>query len=111
MSRLIFVLALLAAPAFSAETPLSAEQAQGKALFNTNCTYCHSERGHATTLLSKRVGPEKAQLERRANLAPELIRHAVRHGINSMPWFRRAELSDADLQLISTYLTRAQSAP
>ena len=91
-------------------TELTTEQAQGRALFNASCVFCHGERGHATTLLGKRLGPDNALLEKRTNLTSELIRHVVRHGINSMPWYPRAELSDHDLQLITAYLLRANAA-
>jgi mono/diheme cytochrome c family protein len=92
--------------AIAAERKLTDGQAQGRALFNENCLLCHGERGHATTLLGKRLGPEKSVLDRRTNLNAELVRHVVRHGINSMPWYRRAELSDRDLESIIGYLTR-----
>lgn len=87
---------------------LTSNQAKGRALFNESCVYCHGERGHATTLLRKRLGTDDALLEHRTNLTPELVRHAVRHGINSMPWYRRAELSDRDLESIADYLTRSK---
>ena len=96
-----------AGAAIAAEPALTADQTKGRALFNESCSYCHSERGHATTLLAKRVGAESAVLEQRTNLNPEFIRAVVRHGINSMPWYRRAELSDRDLNSIAAYLTRS----
>ena len=97
----------IAGTAVAAEPTLTADQAKGRALFNESCSYCHGERGHATTLLAKRVGVENAVLEERTNLNTELIRAVVRHGINSMPWYRRAELSDRDLDSIAAYLTRS----
>jgi mono/diheme cytochrome c family protein len=93
--------------ATAAEPQLTDDQAKGRALFNENCSLCHGERGHATTLLGKRLGPENAVLERRTNLNADLIRHVVRHGLNSMPWFRRAELPDRELESIVSYLTRS----
>jgi (+)-pinoresinol hydroxylase len=102
------VLLSLSLQAFAAEpaTQLSEDQARGRALFNESCSFCHGERGHATTLLGKRLGAENAMLERRKNLNVDLIRHVVRHGINSMPWYRRAELSDRELESIAAYLLR-----
>jgi mono/diheme cytochrome c family protein len=93
--------------AAAAEPAPTSDQAKGRALFNASCSYCHGERGHATTLLAKRVGAESAVLEKRTDLNPEFIRAVVRHGINSMPWYRRAELSDRDLDSIAAYLTRS----
>jgi len=104
------MLLALSLRAFAAEPTttqqLTEDQAKGRALFNESCSYCHGERGHATTLLGKRLGAENAMLERRKNLSMELIRHVVRHGINSMPWYRRAELSDRELESIAVYLLR-----
>ena len=109
MRSLAFILSIVAASGVgAAESGLTADQEQGRALFNESCSYCHSERGHATTLLGKRLGAENAVLEKRTNLSTDLIRHVVRHGINSMPWYRRSELSDRDLDSIAAYLTRAR---
>ena len=107
MRRLLALLCCVAGTTFAAEPQLTADQARGRGLFNESCSYCHGERGHATTLLAKRVGAENAVLEKRTNLNVELIRVVVRHGINSMPWYRRAELSDRDLDSIAAYLTRS----
>ena len=109
--RLVLALfmAVLGTSAIAADSPLTEDQAKGRTLFNESCSFCHGERGHATTLLGKRLGPDNAILDRRTNLNAELIRHVVRHGINSMPWYRRAELSDRDLESIIGYLTRTNS--
>ena len=100
-------LCLGAGLAIAAEPTLTLDQDKGRALFNESCSYCHSERGHATTLLARRVGAESAVLEKRVDLSVELIRAVVRHGSNSMPTYRRAELSDRDLDSIAAYLTRS----
>jgi (+)-pinoresinol hydroxylase len=111
IARLAVALTIVASGSvFAAEPPLTADQDKGRTLFNESCAFCHGERGHATTLLAKRLGPANAALEKRADLSIELIRHVVRHGINSMPWYRRAELSDRDLDSIAAYLTRTRSA-
>ena len=111
IARLVLAMSIVATShALAAEPGLSADQTKGRALFNESCSFCHGERGHATTLLAKRLGPDNAVLEKRTDLSIELIRHVVRHGINSMPWYRRAELSDRDLDSIAAYLTRTRSA-
>lgn len=117
MTARLFTAAMLlglGATASAAETSnavaLTDEQRQGRQLFNESCVFCHGERGHATALLAKRLGTESAVLERRTNLNPELIRFVVRRGINSMPWYPRAELSDRQLAMITAYLTRANAA-
>ena len=106
----IFMSIVVSSSPLAAEPVLTADQDKGRTLFNESCSFCHNERGHATTLLAKRLGPDNAALEKRTDLSVELIRHVVRHGINSMPWYRRAELSDRDLDSIAAYLTRTRSA-
>jgi mono/diheme cytochrome c family protein len=96
----------IAALSFSAVGAQAADAEDGKALFARHCAACHGERGFATTRLEKKVGKEQAMLERRTDLNPALIKHVVRHGIGSMPWFTRVELSDADATAIGVYLTR-----
>jgi mono/diheme cytochrome c family protein len=106
-----FVLALamsMSAASAADSEPLSQPQQRGRELFNQSCVFCHGERGHATTLLGKRLGAEDALLERRTNLSPDLIKFAVRRGINSMPVYRRAELTDDELVFITAYLTRTR---
>lgn len=98
-------LALLFASSLSA-AELSLPEQQGRALFSKHCAACHGERGFATAQLEKRVGKELAPLEKRTNLNEVLIKHVVRRGIKSMPWFTRVELPEADAAAIAIYLTR-----
>jgi (+)-pinoresinol hydroxylase len=107
MKVLVATLSMIPGIASAAEPTLTTEQTKGRALFNESCSYCHGERGHATALLAKRVGAENAVLEQRTNLNVDMLRAVVRYGINSMPWYRRAELPDRDLDAIAAYLTRS----
>jgi mono/diheme cytochrome c family protein len=83
---------------------------RGHTLFAGSCAYCHSQKGFATGLLAKRLGPQNSLLEARTDLTPVLIHTVVRHGINGMPWYRRSELSDAELDDIVSYLTRPRES-
>jgi mono/diheme cytochrome c family protein len=85
----------------------AAQLDQGKALFAKHCAACHGERGFATAQLEKRLGKEQAMLERRTDLNDALVKHVVRHGIKSMPWFTRVELPESDATAIAVYLTRS----
>ena len=85
---------------------VSPQQTQGRELFAKHCAACHGERGFATAQIEKRLGKEQAMLERRTDLNDALIKHVVRHGIKSMPWFTRVELPEADATAIAVYLTR-----
>ena len=80
-----------------------------EALFVEKCGMCHRERGMGTVLLGRRTGPELAMLEQRKDLAPELIRLYVRTGAGNMPRIGRGEVSDAQLKVITAYLTRPRS--
>jgi mono/diheme cytochrome c family protein len=97
--------AALTGGAASAQS-LTAVQARGKALFEGTCVYCHGPSGHATGLLRRRLGDKDALLAERTNLTAPYIHIAVRRGVMSMPTYRRAELSDADLASITEYLIR-----
>jgi mono/diheme cytochrome c family protein len=104
----ILTLSLLAtAPANAAESRVE----QGKRLYDKTCALCHDARGHAATLIGKRLGKEKAVLTERTDLQPQYIAYAVRHGVGSMPWYRRAELTDVELASVSAYLTQKKPAP
>jgi mono/diheme cytochrome c family protein len=79
---------------------------QGKNLFEAQCGMCHLEGGTGTFMLGRRLGPASALLAERTNLDATYVKHVVRNGIVSMPRITRAEVSDAELQAIATYLTR-----
>jgi mono/diheme cytochrome c family protein len=80
----------------------------GQLLFRAKCGACHLEGGTGTFMLARRLGPDKALLEKRRDLDAALIALVVRHGIVSMPRFTRAELPDRELQEIAAWLTRAE---
>ena len=96
----------------------AAEQAQiehGNRAFQYSCAPCHGKgKGMGTrpflpgtdALNVKYKGTQPPLLEDRTNLTPEVVRYFVRNGIESMPSFRKTELSDADLDAIAAYLTR-----
>jgi mono/diheme cytochrome c family protein len=83
--------------------------AEGKALFNARCGYCHLAGGTGTLMLGRRLGKDKALLASRTNLSVEYIKKITRVGINSMPPHTRIEVPDSELDLIAAYLTRPQS--
>jgi len=57
-------------------------------------------------LAAKYKGAKPAMLEERTDLTPQFIKIFVRNGVSVMPRFRKTELSDADLEALSAYLTR-----
>ena len=90
--------------------PAHADDASDKQAFAARCAKCHGESGTGTFMLGRRHGKEKALLEARTDLAPELIRHVVRNGIVSMPPITRVEVTDSELEAIVRYLTRTQTS-
>jgi cytochrome c553 len=76
-----------------------------EALFVEKCGMCHRQMGMGTVILARRMDPKQAMLETRRDLSPELIVAAARQGIGNMPRISRAEASDAQLAVISSYLT------
>ena len=73
------------------------------------CATCHGAGpGHpgTTALAAKYKGLRPGLLEERTDLSPQGIRFAVRKGVSIMPFFRKTELSDADLEAVTQYLTR-----
>jgi mono/diheme cytochrome c family protein len=109
----VFGVLLLAAAATGAgvvfateETPLSAQEQQGKQLFDRTCIYCHGPGVWGTNRLAKRLDKDHALLENRTDLSAAGIRAIVRSGVGSMPPLRKTELTDADVDAIAAYLTR-----
>jgi mono/diheme cytochrome c family protein len=82
--------------------------ARGAAVFNNWCDACHrnSEQNAPGTrsLDIKYRGELPGALEKRTDLTPEIVEYYVRNGIATMPFFRKTEISDADLAALSAYL-------
>ena len=83
--------------------------AEGKALFNARCGYCHLPGGTGTLMLGRRLGKDKELLASRTDLSAEYVKKITRVGINSMPPHTRIEVPDSELDLIAAYLTRPAS--
>jgi (+)-pinoresinol hydroxylase len=81
----------------------------GYALFQRACAVCHASgpaRPGSRALAAKYKGSLPALLEERADLKAPYIKQVVRQGLSVMPPFRKTELSDADLDAITAYLTK-----
>ena len=87
-----------------------AGQPRGYVQYQNYCSSCHAAGPEARPgyeALKARYGDkEPAALSDRTDLTPELVRTMVRTGISIMPFFRKTEISDADLDAIAAYLTR-----
>lgn len=85
---------------------------RGRQVYEQWCIICHgSGPGMAGTdgLMRKYHGNLPALLTERTDLAPEAIRIYVREGVASMPYFRKVEISDEDLELMISWLTQQGS--
>jgi mono/diheme cytochrome c family protein len=83
---------------------------RGAAVFNNWCSACHS-RGPinapgTTSLQNKYQGALPAALEDREDLTAALVAFYVRTGVATMPFLRKTELGDDDLEALAAYLAR-----
>ena len=93
----------------STGTANAAPQTPGERLYAYHCAPCHAAGpGHPGTaaLELKHKGEIPALLTERTDLAPDAVRYFVRHGVNAMPYFRKTEISDAELDEIARFLDR-----
>jgi mono/diheme cytochrome c family protein len=91
---------------------------RGQQVFQARCQICHGEIPNlvvpgglppmpGTQALAMRYrGERPAMLEQRTDLTPEFVAAIVRNGINSMPYFRPTEVTDAELAALGAYLSR-----
>ena len=104
-----FPLLLAVALAFPAPALRAADAARGHQVFEKWCTPCHGP-GPAhpgtTALAALYHGTKPAALEERTDLTPAIVRQYVRHGVTVMPFFRKTEISDAELDALGAYLSR-----
>ena len=104
-----FALAALGCLAFFGSARAQDRIAHGHDVFQYWCATCHAAGpGHPGTdaLQAKYHGSPPAVLEDRRDLTPDQVRFFVRHGVTIMPFFRKTEISDADLDAIGAYLAR-----
>ncbi len=79
----------------------------GKALFELYCIACHDAGpGHPGTMrLEERMSADQAPLLDRDNLPPDYVKLVVREGFKLMPPFRPSEIDDAQLDLLTDYIS------
>ena len=81
---------------------------RGAAVYNNWCDACHRNSDQnapgTRSLQFKYRGEIPAALEERTDLTPELVEFYVRNGVATMPFFRKTEISAADLAALSAYL-------
>jgi mono/diheme cytochrome c family protein len=88
----------------------ASEVQRGHAAFEHICAACHGPDLHEGRLLPgtqslsvKYHGVRPAALEQRTDLTAPYVTYIIRHGSYGMPFFRKTEVSDADMQAIAAY--------
>jgi mono/diheme cytochrome c family protein len=102
---------LLAFASFAVMAAAMPDSAAGKLVFERRCAECHAPGfGHpGTQQLGWTRGADRAVLERRSDLTPAYINLVVRNGLMEMPPFRPTEISEAELQQLDAYLSKADT--
>jgi mono/diheme cytochrome c family protein len=79
----------------------------GAVVYRQWCADCHGPgRLPGTSALQRKYqGAIPAALEQRRDMPDALIRSVVRSGMSFMPSFRKTEITDRELALLSAYLT------
>lgn len=104
LAAVAVVLALFATTAAAQE---SVGPDRGKQVFDHWCAPCHgggAGKPGTAALEALYKGQKPALLEERTDLVPELTKQFVRTGVSVMPFFRKTEISDADLEALAAYL-------
>ena len=86
---------------------------KGEKVFDYWCATCHGPGNLPGTvaLQAKYKGAKPALLSERTDLTPPVTKMFVRKGVSIMPFFRKTEISDADLDALAAYLARNNKAP
>lgn len=88
--------------------------AAGKRIFDRECLACHgagpgyppmAELPGTEALRAKYNGEVPALLTERTDLTPEFVALFVRNGVSVMPFYRKTEISDAELASLGAYLS------
>ena len=98
-----FLLLLGAYSVFADDTGKS----QGQVVYEHWCAPCHAagmEHPGTMALNTKYQGKIPAVLIDRTDLTPEVIKTFVRHGVSIMPFFRKTEISDKQLDALARYI-------
>jgi (+)-pinoresinol hydroxylase len=97
-----------AGQAIAADAP----SATGKQVYEKWCAPCHApgpQYPGTIALGALYKGSKPAVLEERTDLTPAIVKQFVRRGVSVMPFFRKTEISDAELDALAAYLARQKS--
>lgn len=80
---------------------------RGREVYEYWCEACHGDgpgRPGTQALAALYDGQKPALLTERTDLVPALTRTFVRNGVSIMPFFRKTEISDDELEALAEYL-------
>lgn len=106
LAGVVALAAAIGAPLAQAAAP-SPDVAGGEKIYTRWCVHCHAEgRGNPGTqsLQIKYEGRVPAVLLQRTDLTPEAVAVFVRQGVQSMPPFRKTEITDAELVDLAAFV-------
>ena len=109
MERAALLGLLTFASAALAQTPSDAQLKKGQEVYQYWCWNCHGEgagKPGTQALAAKYKGSKPAILDQRTDLAAPVTKTFVRKGVSIMPFFRKTEITDAQLDALATYLAR-----
>lgn len=105
--RAVVIGAALAALAPAAGAQDDEQLEKGEEVYEYWCEPCHGDGpGHPGTAALEVLydGQKPALLTQRTDLVPALTRTFVRNGVSIMPFFRKTEISDEELEALARYL-------
>ena len=86
----------------------AADMDNGKTVFNKWCLPCHGDGpGYPGTaaLAAKYNGEIPAVLQSRKDMTEDFVKLFVRQGVSIMPFFRKTEITDSELNNLAAYLS------
>lgn len=110
---IVAALSVLAAGALTDPTTLTT----GRDVFEYWCAPCHGPgignpgehtRPGTKALELKYQGKLPALLTERKDLTPQFVSYTVRNGVSVMPFFRKTEITDAQLEALAVYLAKTR---
>lgn len=81
----------------------------GKQVYQKWCSACHAPGDlypGTLALRAKYRGALPDTLEQRTDLTPEMVKYYVRNGVSVMPFFRKTEISDVELNAVADFLAK-----
>ena len=118
--RNVVFLAVLCAVAGAAAAQDPSQLERGRTLYEYWCAPCHGpgignngaqHLPGTDALRVKYRGALPALLTERTDMSADLVKTYVRQGITVMPFFRKTEINDDELDAIAAYLTRNNPRP